>query len=142
VTRIFPFLSGVLFTAGVVISGMAQPAKIVGFLNFFGAWDPSMIFVTTGAVAVYMPVYRWVKRLQAPLFAPGFSMPTRQEIDRSLVIGSVVFGIGWGLSGYCPGPGMVALGAGRTAVIVFMAAMLAGMAGFAMFERATRKSGQ
>jgi uncharacterized membrane protein YedE/YeeE len=142
VSRIFPFLSGLLFTVGLVVSGMTEPAKIVGFLDFFGAWDPSMMMVTFGAVAVYMPVHRWVMRLRAPLFAPGFSLPTRQAVDPGLVIGAALFGVGWGLAGYCPGPGVASLGSASATVIVFVVAMLAGMAGFAVFERASRTSPQ
>lgn len=134
--RIFPFLSGVLFSAGLLIAGMTQPAKIVGFLDFFGAWDPSMMMVTLGAVTVYMPVHRWVMRLQRPLFASGFSLPEQKHVEPRLLLGSALFGVGWGLAGYCPGPVVASLGTASTTVIVFAVAMLAGMAGFAALERA------
>lgn len=138
--RIIPFISGLLFTTGLVVSGMTQPSKIVGFLDFFGAWDPSLMMVTLGAVAVYMPAYRWVMRLQRPLFSPAFSLPTLQDIEPRLVIGAALFGVGWGLAGYCPGPGVASLASGNAAPLVFMVTLLAGMIAFAVFDRATRVS--
>lgn len=140
-SRIFPFLSGLLFTVGMVIAGMTSPAKIVSFLDFFGDWDPSMFMVTLGSVAVYMPVHRWVSRRRAPLFAPSFSVPTRRHIEPRLLIGAAVFGVGWGMAGYCPGPGVASLGSASVTPIVFLAAMLAGMVAFVVIDRATGTPG-
>jgi uncharacterized membrane protein YedE/YeeE len=141
VTRVFALLSGVMFAAGLVLGGMTQPAKVIAFLDLFGAWDPSLILVMGGAIAVYLPVHRLVLRMQTPLFAQGFSLPTRRDLDPPLILGSALFGVGWGLAGYCPGPGVASLGAASTATIVFVAAMLAGMVAFALYERATRPRG-
>jgi hypothetical protein len=135
------FLSGLMFAAGLALAGMTQPAKVIAFLDVFGAWDPSLGLVMFGAIAVYMPLFRWATRRQAPLFAPGFSLPTRRDIDPRLVIGAALFGIGWGLSGYCPGPAMASLGSLSAAAIVFVLAMIAGMVLFAVLVRAPSKPG-
>lgn len=121
------FLSGVLFALGLGISGMTQPAKIIGFLDIFGAWDPSLVFVMAGAVGVNVVLYRLsVKRLR-PLFAPAFTLPPKNTVSASLVTGAALFGIGWGLSGYCPGPALVSSVTGWGSVLAFVGSMLAGM---------------
>jgi hypothetical protein len=125
--RIAPGLSGLLFGLGLGISGMTLPAKVVGFLDVLGDWDPSLAFVMLGAIAVYMPLYRMIVGRPAPLFAAGFALPTARDIDARLVVGAAVFGVGWGLAGYCPGPGITALGAGSGPAVIFVLAMLAGM---------------
>lgn len=126
--------SGMLFGAGLAISGMTKPAKVIGFLDLFGAWDPSLAFVMMGAIAVHLLAYRLMRRRPAPLLAPAFSIPTRRDIDLRLVVGSALFGIGWGLGGYCPGPGITSLATGATSMAVFVLAMLAGMFAAARIE--------
>jgi uncharacterized membrane protein YedE/YeeE len=141
VTRALAFLSGLLFATGLAVAGMTQPAKVIAFLDVFGSWDPSLSLVMLGAIAVYMPLYRWAMRLGAPLLAPSFSLPTRRDIDPGLVTGAALFGVGWGLSGYCPGPAVASLGSASGASIVFVGTMIAGMVAFALLERAVRKPG-
>jgi len=119
--------AGLLFGAGLSISGMINPAKVIGFLNIAGAWDPSLAFVMLGGVAVTALGYRVVLRRSQPLFVPSFTLPTRRDIDPLLLIGAVLFGIGWGLGGYCPGPALAGVGFGNIETIAFVAAMLAGM---------------
>jgi uncharacterized membrane protein YedE/YeeE len=122
------FGAGLLFAAGLVVSGMGLPAKVIGFLDVLGDWDPSLAFVMGGALAVYLPLYRVIVR-QKPLFAAAHSLPTKKAIDAPLVAGAALFGVGWGLVGYCPGPSLVAAGALVPAALVFVPAMLAGMLG-------------
>lgn len=138
------FLGGAVFGLGLAIAGMTQPSKIVGFFDFFGSWDPSLAFVMLGATAVYTPVYRWaVRTWQRPVWAPAFSLPTRSDIDWRLMTGSAIFGVGWGLGGYCPGPAFTALGARSDEALVFGASMLVGVAAYQTFTRAreTRSGG-
>jgi uncharacterized membrane protein YedE/YeeE len=141
VTRALAFLAGLLFAAGLAVAGMTQPVKVLAFLDVLGSWDPSLSLVMVGAIAVYMPLYRGAMRLQTPLLAPSFSLPTRRDIDPGLVAGAALFGVGWGLAGYCPGPAVASLGSASSASIVFVAAMIAGMVAFAMLERARRQPG-
>lgn len=124
-----PFLAGVLFALGLVIGGMTQPAKVIGFLDVTGgwrAWDPSLLFVMGGGLLVHGLLYRLVRRRQSPLFEAKFHIPTRRDIDLRLVLGAALFGVGWGLGGYCPGPGLVSLTAGALPV-VFVLGMIGGM---------------
>lgn len=123
------FVAGLLFSAGLIFSGMINPAKVVGFLDLFGDWDPSLAFVMAGAVAVNFIGHRLVLRRARPFFADGFAIPTRKDIDRELIIGASLFGIGWGLVGLCPGPAIAALGVAPASASVFVAAMFVGMAG-------------
>lgn len=118
---------GLLFGAGLVVSGMANPAKVLNFLDLFGTWDPSLAFVMGGAVLTAAVGYRLVLLRAKPLTDNSFHIPTRKDIDRRLIIGPVIFGIGWGLGGYCPGPGLAALGLGATGTLAFVPAMLLGM---------------
>ena len=134
--RVGAFLGGALFGVGLAIAGMTQPAKIVGFFDFFGSWDPSLAFVMLGAITVYTPVYRWaIRTWQRPIWAPAFSLPTREEIDGRLVLGSAIFGVGWGLGGYCPGPAFTSVGAGSQEAFMFGAAMLVGVGAYQFFTR-------
>ena len=119
--------SGALFGVGLLISGMTQPAKVVGFLDVTGAWDPSLAFVIGGAVAVYAVLFRIVNRRSAPWFAGTFQLSNRSDIDLALIAGSAVFGIGWGLGGLCPGPALVGAAGGSLSALVFIGAMIAGM---------------
>ncbi len=118
---------GLLFGAGLAISGMTNTAKVLGFLDLFGQWDPDLLFVMGGAASVTLLAFRWVLR-QKPLLAPDFSLPTRRDIDFRLLGGSALFGIGWGTFGYCPGPALSALVYLDTKTMVFVVSMLAGMA--------------
>jgi uncharacterized membrane protein YedE/YeeE len=120
------FLSGLIFAVGLVIGGMTQPAKVVGFLDFTGHWDPSLAMVMFGAIVVYAPL-SLLARHRPPVFAPAHSRPSRTDIDWRLITGAALFGIGWGIGGFCPGPAVVALGAGHRQVLVFTLAMAAGM---------------
>lgn len=140
--RIGAFLGGLVFGIGLAIGGMTQPAKIVGFFDFFGSWDPSLAFVMGGALLVYTPVYRWaIRTWQRPIWAPAFSLPTRKDIDWRLIVGSGIFGVGWGLGGYCPGPALTSVGAGSSEAFVFGLAMLAGVGGYQILTRARRAGG-
>ncbi len=115
--------SGILFALGLGISGMTRPVKVIGFLDFFGSWDPSLGLVMVGAISVYFLAYRWSRRLPSPLFADQFSVPKRTDLDARLVLGAAIFGAGWGLAGFCPGPAITSLASGTTPVMVFVAAM-------------------
>lgn len=128
--------SGVVFAAGLVLGGMTQPAKVIGFLNlaglaqgaFPGQWDPTLAFVMGGAVLVTLLGFAWTLRAgSTPWLATAFVLPTRQDIDLPLVAGATLFGVGWGLSGYCPGPALASVISGGTDALMFVGAMLAGM---------------
>lgn len=127
--------SGLLFGAGLAISGMIDPAKVLGFLDVAGAWDPSLAFVMAGGLAVTFAGYRLVLRRPAPLLEPRFQIPTRRDVDGRLLGGAVLFGIGWGLVGYCPGPALAAVGLGDPSTWIFLAAMVAGMLVYRLVER-------
>lgn len=121
------FALGLVFGAGLVISGMSDPAKVIGFLDLAGAWDPTLLFVMAGAVSVFGLAYRLASRQRRPLLASDFRPPDRKEIDPPLVGGATVFGVGWGLSGFCPGPAVVSAGFGDPRVWLFVAALVAGI---------------
>ena len=119
--------AGLLFGTGLVLSGMANPAKVLAFLDVAGGWDPSLAFVMAGAIAVALPGFAILPRRQAPLLGGRFELPTRRDIDAKLLGGALLFGIGWGISGFCPGPAFTALSFGETGTLLFVPAMLAGM---------------
>lgn len=121
------FGSGALFGVGLLVAGMTNPAKIVGFLDLFGRWDASLAFVMVGAIAVHFVLRRLVLRRAAPLFDTRFHAPTLREIEPRLVAGAALFGVGWALAGYCPGPGIVALASGSPAALLFVAGMTLGI---------------
>jgi hypothetical protein len=121
------FVSGLIFAVGLAISGMTQPGKVTAFLDLFGNWDPSLAFVMMGAIAVYAVLYRIIRHRTAPLFATIFSVPTRSDLDVRLIAGAALFGVGWGLGGFCPGPAFTSLASGQSSVFVFVGAMIAGM---------------
>lgn len=98
------FISGVVFALGLGISGMTRPIKVIGFLDFFGAWDASLAFVMIGAIAVYFVAYHWSRTMPSPLLAAHFSLPRRGDLDTNLILGAAIFGAGWGLGGFCPAP--------------------------------------
>ena len=122
-------LSGALFALGLAVGGMTQPAKVLGFLNVTDHWDPSLLLVMGGAVGVYLVGYRVVRaQRERPLCADRFDVPDNQGVDRRLLAGAGLFGVGWGLGGFCPGPGLASLGAMALEGAVFVAAMFAGFA--------------
>ncbi|CAM3643332.1 YeeE/YedE family protein [Polaromonas hydrogenivorans] len=127
-------LAGLVFGIGLMISGMANPAKVLGFLDLSGRWDPSLALVMGGAVAVSAVAFSIARRRNASLLGAALKLPTARQIDRRLVIGSTLFGIGWGIAGFCPGPALVALGMGEAKAVVFVVAMLAGMGLFELVE--------
>ncbi len=126
-TLLAAFACGLLFAVGLAVGGMTQPSKVVGFLDFTGAWDPSLALVMGGALLTHGLLRPLVLRRARPLFAREFSLPSKVEIDRRLIAGAAIFGVGWGLGGFCSGPAIVAFGAGTRAAIVVVPAMLAGM---------------
>lgn len=119
-------ISGLLFGLGLGYSQMIDPEKVIGFLDLFGAWDPTLAFVMGGAVAVTLVTFRFILKRPHPIFGGKFYVPTRQDIDKPLVIGAVLFGIGWGIGGYCPGPAITALVLGSLNPVLFIVAMIAG----------------
>jgi uncharacterized membrane protein YedE/YeeE len=135
--------AGVVFGVGLGLSGMTQPEKVIGFLDIFGAWDPSLLFVMGGALVVHFFLSRWILRRERPVLDSRFHLPPRARIDARLVTGAAIFGVGWGLGGYCPGPAIVSLGSGAGPAVVFVAAMALGMAihHFTSATRAAESSG-
>jgi len=123
-----PVLSGALFGGGLTIGGMTDPARVRGFLDLFGSWDPTLAFVMGGAVIVMLLAWRLQARIARPLFAERFALPDRTDLDGKLIAGSALFGIGWGLAGLCPGPAIASLALAPAAVFPFVAAMILGMA--------------
>jgi len=121
-------LAGAVFAIGLVVSGMTVPAKITAFLDVGGAWDPTLALVMLGALAVYAPIARLARHRRRPLLAERFHWPAERAIDARLVGGAAIFGVGWGLSGYCPGPALTSVGRGAAGALVFVAAMIAGIA--------------
>lgn len=118
---------GTLFGLGLSLSGMLDPVRVRGFLDLFGAWDPSLVFVLAGAVTVAAIGVAIMRRLARPVLATTFHLPASRRIDRRLLIGSAIFGIGWGMAGLCPGPAVASLALGLTSVVIFVGAMLVGM---------------
>jgi uncharacterized membrane protein YedE/YeeE len=129
-------ISGLLFGVGLMVSGMANPAKVLGFLDIVGRWDPSLAFVMAGAITVGSIAFLLARRRRKSLLGLPMQIPANSSVTLRLVLGSAVFGVGWGLAGFCPGPALVALGAGFPKAWGFVAAMLAGMAVFELLERA------
>jgi uncharacterized membrane protein YedE/YeeE len=133
-----PLASGAIFGAGLTIGGMTDPARVRGFLDIFGEWDPTLAFVMGGALFV-MAIAWWIqRRMKRPIFAESFSLPDRQDLDPKLLAGAVLFGIGWGLAGICPGPAVASLALVPGQVLPFLAAMIAGMALFRFVEIAPK----
>ncbi|MGD9501625.1 MAG: DUF6691 family protein [Methyloceanibacter sp.] len=136
------FLAGLIFGLGLLVSGMANPAKVQNFLDLFGSFDPSLIFVMAGAVAITFIGYRLVLSQEKPLLAPRFYLPEAKHIDARLVGGAALFGIGWGLSGFCPGPAVTSLPLLAKGTLVFVPAMLVGLAGARLAARKTAEPPQ
>jgi len=131
-------LSGLVFGLGLIVSGMANPAKVLGFLDLGGAWDPSLALVMAGAILVGFFAFLVAKKRTRSFIGSGMKLPTASAIDRRLLAGSALFGTGWGVAGFCPGPGLVALGMGEPKALVFVVAMLVGMAIFNWRENQER----
>jgi uncharacterized protein len=132
------WLAGLVFGLGLIVSGMANPAKVLGFLDLAGDWDPSLMFVMVGAIAVGAVGFLVARRRTVSLIGAQMKLPGAGRVDRRLVAGSILFGIGWGIAGFCPGPALVALGMAEWKALVFVAAMLAGMGIFELIERRGR----
>ena len=133
-------LSGLVFGLGLIVSGMANPAKVLGFLDLAGAWDPSLAFVMGGAILVGFFAFLVAKKRTRSFIGAEMKLPTASAIDSRLLTGSALFGAGWGVAGFCPGPGLVALGAGEPKALVFVAAMLTGMVIFSWREKRVNAS--
>lgn len=135
-------LVGLLFGIGLILSGMTDPAKVLGFLDLAGAWNPSLAFVMAGAIAIGAIAFRVAGARTDSLLGLPMRLPTATGIDRRLVLGSVAFGAGWGLAGFCPGPALASLATGGVKPLIFSAAMVAGMAVFELLERLAVRRGQ
>ncbi|HLT40519.1 MAG TPA: YeeE/YedE family protein [Enhygromyxa sp.] len=134
-SHLVSFIAGLLFAIGLGLAGMTNSSKVLNFLDLFGDWDPSLALVMGGAILVYAPVYRKLRGESAPKLADRFHWPTKQDIDVRLVVGSILFGIGWGIAGFCPGPAIVAATSGHASVLAFFAAMVLGMLGQRLVAR-------
>ena len=137
---LFSLLAGLVFGLGLIVSGMANPAKVLGFLDLAGAWDPSLAFVMAGAIAVGAVAFAVARRRTRSLIGLEMRLPTGSKLDRRLLAGSALFGVGWGIAGFCPGPALVALGMGEAKAALFAAAMLAGMGLFELMENIGRRN--
>ena len=124
---VLTMIAGGLFGAGLIIGGMTDPSKVVNFLDFTGSWEPALAFVMAGGVAVHFLLMQFVLKRKSPIFEDVFHLPTKRELDVRLLSGAAIFGVGWGLAGYCPGPGLVAGGAALQGATVFVLTMLIGM---------------
>ncbi|MCH8498740.1 MAG: YeeE/YedE family protein [Marinobacter sp.] len=133
--------AGVLFGLGLLLSGMANPEKVLGFLDIAGAWDPSLALVMAGAIGVGVIAFALAGKQQRSALGAEMKLPRARHIDRRLVIGGLLFGAGWGIAGFCPGPALVALGAGEGKAFIFVAAMVAGMGLFEVIERSRQSAG-
>ncbi|NJM31649.1 MAG: hypothetical protein HC848_00570 [Limnobacter sp.] len=132
--RFVAFLCGLLFGLGLVLSGMTNPAKVLGFLDVFGLWDPSLALVMAGAISVGVFAFAWAKKRSTTLLGGAMQLPATNQINKRLIAGSLLFGAGWGLAGFCPGPGIVSLGLGYAKGAVFVLFMLLGMGFFEWLE--------
>jgi hypothetical protein len=126
---------GFLFALGLGLSGMTQPQKVVGFLDVFGNWDPSLMFVMMGAISVHFVLYKVIRRRKSPLFSMDWQVPSKKEITPALVLGAFIFGIGWGLGGYCPGPAITSLASFEGRPLIFVISMLIGMLLFNLMDK-------
>ncbi len=138
-TNLFSLLAGLIFGLGLIVSGMTNPGKVMGFLDLTGNWDPSLALVMGGAIAVGLVAFTFAKKRTLSLLGLPMQLPTARQLDRRLILGSLTFGIGWGLAGICPGPAIVLLGQGTQQGMLFIIAMLAGMGLFELFERRERR---
>ncbi len=134
-SRISEFVVGLMFGVGLMASGMTDPGKVIGFLDLFGAWDPSLALVMGGAVVVGFFAFALAKKRTTTFLGGALRLPTTNQMDKPLVIGSLLFGAGWGLGGFCPGPALVSMADGQSKATLFVAAMLVGMLGFELMDR-------
>ncbi len=126
---------GFVFAIGLGISGMTQPQKVVGFLDLFGSWDPSLIFVMVGAISLHLITYRLIRKRHHPLLSEKWHVPTKNEITPSLIAGAFIFGVGWALGGFCPGPAVTSLASFTWEPLVFILSMVVGMYAFKLVDR-------
>ena len=126
---------GIMFAIGLGISGMTRPEKVFGFLDIFGSWDASLIFVMIGAVIVHFIAFRFIVRRKSPLFSPQWHLPTKRKITRPLIAGAFLFGVGWALAGYCPGPALTSLASFQSRPFIFFVSMIVGMLMFRLVDR-------
>jgi uncharacterized membrane protein YedE/YeeE len=138
--RVSEFLVGLLFGWGLMIAGMTDPGKVLGFLDLAGAWDPSLAFVMGGAIAVGFFAFGSARKRTANFFGGAMHLPKSTDIDKRLVIGALLFGAGWGLAGFCPGPAIVSVAAGESKALVFVVAMVVGMGLFEFTDRMSRRA--
>ncbi len=136
--KLTAFIAGLIFGLGLLLAGMANPAKVLGFLDLAGAWDPSLGLVMAGAIGVALLPLTWAKRRQRSLLGAPMQLPVKRELDRRLIGGSLLFGVGWGIAGICPGPAVAIVLTGHWQVLLFVAAMLLGMLLFEVLERRER----
>ena len=129
------FVTGTIFGIGLILSGMTDPSKVIGFLDLAGHWDPSLAFVMGGAILVGVVAFRFASGREKSLLGDEMRLPTSSQVDRRLVLGSLAFGTGWGLAGYCPGPALVSIAQGGAQPLIFVAAMLAGMVIYEVQDR-------
>lgn len=129
------FVSGLIFSFGLLLSGMANPEKVLAFLDLFGAWDPSLALVMGGAIAVALPAFAIARKRETAVLGDAINLPGKRELDKRLLLGSLTFGVGWGLAGFCPGPGIVASGALESGALVFVVAMITGMLVFRALDK-------
>ena len=139
-SRLSEFIVGLLFGWGLLISGMTDPGKVIGFLDLAGSWDPSLALVMGGAIAVGFFAFGMAKKRTRNFFGGALHLPTSRDIDKRLLLGALLFGAGWGLAGFCPGPGIVSMAAGQPKAVVFVVAMLAGMLVFEWIDRLGRRT--
>lgn len=138
--RLIEFIVGLLFGWGLLISGMTDPGKVIGFLDLTGSWDPSLAMVMGGAIAVGFFAFGTAKKRTSNFLGGALHLPTSSDIDKRLILGALLFGAGWGLAGFCPGPGIVSMAAGQPKAAVFVVAMLAGMLVFEWMDRLGRRT--
>jgi uncharacterized membrane protein YedE/YeeE len=139
-SRLSEFIVGLLFGWGLLISGMTDPGKVIGFLDLTGSWDPSLALVMGGAIAVGFFAFGMAKKRTRNFFGGALHLPTSRDIDKRLLLGALLFGAGWGLAGFCPGPGIVSMAAGQPKAVLFVVAMLAGMLVFEWIDRLGRRT--
>lgn len=137
--NVVAFLAGLVFAVGLALAGMTQPSKVVGFLDFFGDWDPSLMMVMVGAIGVHFVLFRLILKRKSPILTDAFQVPTRRDITPELVAGSAIFGVGWGLGGYCPGPGIAAVATLGAPALTFVGAMTVGMLAYGWLENARER---
>ena len=139
---VFSLISGLLFGFGLIVSGMSNPEKVLGFLDLAGNWDPSLMLVMGGAIGIGIFAFTFAKKRTLSFLGLNMQLPTARKIDPRLIVGSMLFGIGWGLAGVCPGPALVLLGAGVNKALYFLLAMLVGMVAFELLNRRQQAAGK